>query len=128
MPGGRKDSAAATVVVENDVIGDAPLNLNAVAKWGGVMVSIVVASVGVVWQLADIRSDIRTKDLKIADLERRIGEEDKACLDRHNQQQREIDRSVQRIDQGERNMSDLARKLDVAVAILERLDKKIGDK
>lgn len=101
-------------------IGEQPLSLNVLVKWLGIMVSVVSGVITIVWFAATLKGDIITLQQEQAAGKTQVEM-------RNAQQDTDIDRLRVRADTTERAVADLNRKLDVAVAILERIDKKVGN-
>lgn len=103
---------------QNNDTDEQPLTATVVIKWFGIIFTIVSTVISLVWFAALLKGDISTVqqehlsskreyELKIADIEKKI------------------DKLSDRADITEKSVIELMRKLDVAVAILERIDKKV---
>ncbi len=97
---------------------DQPVTTNGLIKWGGIIAGISTTLVSLVWFCASVKSDVAIlKDHE--DQLRRDIDERKAFVDRRLA---EIDVRANATD---KTLADVQRKLDVAVALLERIDKQL---
>lgn len=98
---------------------DHPITFNTVAKWAGIIGTVATAIMSAVWFAASVKSDISALRADGAAMQRE-------WAIRNEQQDREITSLKSRADGSEKTLAEMQRKLDVAVAILERLEKKIS--
>jgi hypothetical protein len=95
------------------------LTVNKIVQWGGIVFtagSLLVASVGYCYSL---KGDIQQLRQEVETLVRDNAQQ-------HAQYDREIDRLKTHTDTTDHTVSDLSAKLDVAVTILTRIDKKMN--
>lgn len=116
---------------------ETPITTGSVIKWGGLVVAIVGAIVSGVWQLSALRSDaaavtMETRGQIVAvaksasDADRHASEVDRLSAERDARQQKDIDALKTRIDETQRGLAELQRKVDVMLTIVERIDKKLN--
>jgi hypothetical protein len=101
--------------------GDAPLTVNAVIKWMSIVFTVVSALVSFVWFAAIMKGDIISSQQELS----AVKHEDEL---RFQQEEKDIDKLNDRADLTDRSLSDMGSKLDVAVAILERIEKNIDER
>jgi hypothetical protein len=99
---------------------DIPITVNSVIKWTGIVFSLISGLVSLVWFAAIIKGDIITMQQEVLSVKREIEM-------RNSTQDKEIEKLKDRADNTEKSLSDMGRKLDVAVTLLERIDKKVGN-
>lgn len=93
-------------------------------RWGGFLFAFVSMIVSVVWYIAGMKGEMAALQIQQQTLVKRIDEVDAASKARHELQEKELDRLRQHSEETDRAIVDLSRKLDVAVVILERIDKR----
>lgn len=108
--------------------GDVPLTANTTAKWIAAVASIVIAATSLVRYAATVRGDIEQLKVLATGTEHRIQDVDRLSSERDARQQKQIDKLSERADAADKSYQDTARKLDVAVAILEEIKQKVGNK
>jgi cell division protein FtsL len=113
MPTKERESEAHEV--EGTVVTSAQL-----MKWGGFAFTIVSAMVSLVWFAAHLKGDALSLQQEVDSLKREVET-------RNANQDKEIDKLKDRADSTEKSLGEMARKLDVAVAILERIEKKVNN-
>jgi hypothetical protein len=90
---------------------------NMIVKWGGFMFAAVGALVTVVIYGSSLKSDVGYNALRISEQEKELRQvlvdADKASSNRDAVQQVQINELKRRADDGDRNVSELARKVDV---------------
>jgi uncharacterized cysteine cluster protein YcgN (CxxCxxCC family) len=99
---------------------DVPLTANTVIKWTGIAFTLISGLVSLVWFAALLKGDIITMQQETVSMKHEIELRDA-------NQDKEIDKLKDRSDSIEKNMSDMGRKLDVAITLLERVDKRVGN-
>ena len=107
-------------------IADAPLTVGNLVKWCSIVFTVVTVVVGCVWFIASVKSDNLLMKQEIESLKTKVVEVDKSSEKRHDLQEKEIGELTRRTDNTEKAVQEMARKLDVAVALLERIDQKVG--
>jgi hypothetical protein len=95
------------------------ITVNGVIKWSGIFFTSVSALVSLIWFAALLKGDIITLQQENISTKR---ENDL----RFDQQIKDIDKLKDHADVTDKTLDDMGRKLDVAVALLERIDQKVG--
>lgn len=97
---------------------ETPITTNSLIKWGGFILALVGGfTTLVVWA--------SKTGYKVESLEGRVAEVDKESASRHERQAAEIQELKARNASTDKTVYEMGRKLDVAVAILERIEKKL---
>lgn len=106
-------------------IEEIPITYTTILKWGSLGILVASTLVSSVWFIAGLKSEIASihKDIEVH--QKQIIEVDSSSLRRHNDQEREIAVLSLKTDTQEKTIQDMSRKLDVAVAILDRIERKI---
>jgi hypothetical protein len=107
--------------VEVEMTGkDIPLTINGIIKWTGVIATAVGALVSVVLAYAKLASEIQSfHEQEVTD---------KAMVDlRMENENKDIDMLKLKAAQTDKDVADINRKLDVAVAILDRIEVKVNN-
>lgn len=99
----------------------APVTFATLAKMVGVVVTVVSLTISGVWFAAAVKADVETVKANITALKLDVQE-------RAQKRDKEVADIKARADQSERVMQDMGRKLDVAIAILERVEKRMGER
>jgi hypothetical protein len=86
-------------------------------KWGGISFATISFVVSIVWFIASIKADILTIQQQIVTVKN--SSESRDIL-----HERDLDRLREREDSSDKAIAELVRKVDVAVAILERLERR----
>ena len=98
-----------------------PLTTNTIIKWTSIVLSLVTGLISIVWFAAVLKADIIT-------LQQELVSEKREATILHDQTQKDIDKLKDRADNTDKAVGELSRKLDVAVTILERIDKKVDSR
>jgi hypothetical protein len=108
-------------VHEVQISNDTPITVNGLIKWGGILAAFVTSLISLIWFAAGTKSDINEIRLNLTttNKETQLYEiaNDKRCTVIEIKAN-ETDKAVAQIES----------KLDVVVAILERIDKRTGGK
>lgn len=99
--------------------GDVPVTVNSIIKWTGIIFTVISGVVSLVWFAALIKGDIITLQQDSAAMKRELEA-------RNVQQDKDIEKLKDRADETDKAMSELTRKLDIAVTLLQRIDAKVG--
>jgi aminoglycoside phosphotransferase (APT) family kinase protein len=113
-----------------------PITSSTVLKWSGLVSAIILGILGIGNWVATSNASIKSIEARMVVAQERhlidlkatqdkLADIDKMSVARHAQQQGEIDEHKRRIDNSDKAVNDVTRKLDVAVAILERIEKKL---
>lgn len=95
------------------------VTVNAVVKTFGIAITSITALISLVWFAASLKGEI------ISLREDQVAMKHESELDKQQQEKR-LDHIEERQDKTEASVADLNRKLDVAVSILERIDRKVN--
>ena len=115
-----------TVSVESPELSETPLTIGNLVKWISVTFTVVTVVVSCVWFIASVKTENMMLKQDMETIRARIVDVDRQDLVRHDQQEKEIGELTRRTDNTEKMVQEMARKLDVAVALLERIDSKVG--
>lgn len=107
-------------------IANAPLTVGNLFKWFSITFTIVSVVISGVWFVASTKSDNLLMKQQIDALKDKIAETNQLSIARNDAQEKEITDLTNRTNQTEKSVQEMARKLDVAVALLERIDQKVG--
>ncbi len=121
-----RDQQVVVEMPESSDIADTPLTVGNLVKWSSIVFTVVTVVVSGVWFVASVKSDSLLLKQEVEALKGKITEVDKSSEKRHDLQEKEIGELTRRTDNTEKAVQEMARKLDVAVALLERIDQKVG--
>jgi len=113
--------------VAPDISNSPVVTVGTLAKWCGVIFTTVMMVVSCVWFVATVRSDQLLQKQELENTKTKIVEVDKLSQQRHDLQGRDISELSRRNETTEKTVQEMARKLDVALTLLERIDKKVGN-
>lgn len=105
--------------------GDDP-TIGSLLKWVSVCFTVVMTVVSGVWFVATVKSDASLLKQDVETTKHRVAEVDRQSEKRHDLQEKSITELTRRSDDTEKHVQEMARKLDVAVSLLERIDQKVG--
>jgi len=97
---------------------DTPITANTILKWGGAVSAVVGTIVMAVWFVAGVKGDVH-------DQKQMVETNSREQHVRDDQQDARIAKTEQRIDAQGTAVTDLQRKLDTAITILNRIDAKV---
>ena len=96
-----------------------PITSQTIVKWGGIGLAAVSSLVTIIWFFASLKSDISS-----------LRQENSATKTELNMKTDQLGKEVERLkshaDETDKSLNDMGRKLDVAVAILERIEKSVA--
>jgi hypothetical protein len=105
-------------------VGDIPLTLTTAQKLVGALITVVVGAAGlfggkllIEYKITALQKDVEELKIRVIQMEQ-IG---------HPEHERRITRLEVRADTSDRDKTEMKAKLDVAVAILQRLEKKVDE-
>jgi|SRR5665213_27202 len=96
---------------------DAPLTLAAVSRWTPILIAVVTMIATAVWHAASVGQDISAIRASV------ISEHSENDL-RLKDDEREIESNRLHLESLQGDVAGINRRLDVAISILERLDKR----
>lgn len=99
---------------------ESSLTLNEMLRYGGLIFTIVSASVSLVWYIANIKADI-------SDMKKDLLTYKEISNAKEINNERTVNELRGKMDKSEEALQKVSEKLEVTVSILNRIDKKVGN-
>lgn len=97
---------------------DTPVTINGAVKWGGIFCSIASVLIIAVWFVANLKSEVTGNKQEVVAMKTDQTKTDEV-------QDKQIEKLTVHTESTDKTVSELNRKLDIAVTILERMDAKL---